>query len=165
MKLKFYGNDFSSCSESDIPGFVSLESDKGVTALKQYLVVFGANLRRRNTCAKDRGNVSGTGKNSYRPNGTGMARHGFKRSPIWAGGEVLFGPKSRDYLQKVNRQVKCLALLRAISDTALERSLSVIDKLTCDEPTTKKYQCLTRKRHLQGVLFYLSMLILAPTLV
>ncbi|MDR1891040.1 MAG: 50S ribosomal protein L4 [Puniceicoccales bacterium] len=156
MKLKFYGSDFSSCSESDVPGFVSLEGDKGVAALKQYLVALGANLRQGNACAKDRGDVSGTGKKPYRQKGTGMARHGSKRSPIWAGGGVVFGPKPRDYSQKVNRQVKRLALARALSDKALEGSLSVVDKLICDEPKTKKFNAILEKAFASGSILFVD---------
>ncbi|MDR2628722.1 MAG: 50S ribosomal protein L4 [Puniceicoccales bacterium] len=156
MKLKFYGSDFSSCSESEVPGFVSLEGNKGVFALKQYLVALGANLRQGNACAKDRGDVSGTGKKPYRQKGTGMARQGSKRSPIWAGGGVVFGPKPRDYSQKVNRRVKRLALMRALWDKALEGTLCVIDKLTCDEPKTKKLNVLLEKAFQSGSILFVD---------
>ncbi|MDR0741870.1 MAG: 50S ribosomal protein L4 [Puniceicoccales bacterium] len=156
MKLKFYSSNFSSCSESDIPGFISLDGDKGVSALKQYLVALEANLRQGNACAKDRGDVSGTGKKPYRQKGTGMARHGSKRSPIWAGGGVVFGPKPRDYSQKVNKRVKRLALMRALSDKALEGTLFVVDKLVCDKPKTKKFNILLGKAFQSGSILFVD---------
>ncbi|MDR1232786.1 MAG: 50S ribosomal protein L4 [Puniceicoccales bacterium] len=156
MRLKLYDSDFSSCSESDIPGFISLDGDRGVSALKQYLVALGANLRQGNACAKDRGDVSGTGKKPYRQKGTGMARQGSKRSPIWAGGGVVFGPKPRDYSQKVNKRVKRLALMRALSDKALEGTLFVVDKLTCDEPKTKKFNILLEKAFQNGSILFVD---------
>ncbi|MDR1173506.1 MAG: 50S ribosomal protein L4 [Puniceicoccales bacterium] len=156
MRLKLYNSDFSSCSESDILGFISLDGDKGVSALKQYLVALGANLRQGNACAKDRGEVSGTGKKPYRQKGTGMARQGSKRSPIWAGGGVVFGPKPRDYSQKVNKRVKRLALMRALSDKALEGTLFVVDKLTCDEPKTKKFNILLEKAFQNGSILFVD---------
>ncbi|MDR1457365.1 MAG: 50S ribosomal protein L4 [Puniceicoccales bacterium] len=156
MKLKFYSSDFSSCSESDVPGFISLDEDKGISALKQYLVALEANLRQGNACAKDRGDVSGTGKKPYRQKGTGMARQGSKRSPIWAGGGVVFGPKPRDYSQKINKRVKCLALMRALSDKASEGTLSVIDRLTCDEPKTKKFNALLGKAFQSGSILFVD---------
>ncbi|MDR2776661.1 MAG: 50S ribosomal protein L4 [Puniceicoccales bacterium] len=156
MKLKFYDSDFSSCLESDIPGFVSLDGNRGVSALKQYLIALEANLRQGNACAKDRGDVSGTGKKPYRQKGTGMARQGSKRSPIWAGGGVVFGPKPRDYSQKVNKQIKRLALMRALSDKALEGTLSVVDKLVCDKPKTKKFNILLEKAFRSGSILFVD---------
>ncbi|MDR1528192.1 MAG: 50S ribosomal protein L4 [Puniceicoccales bacterium] len=156
MKLKFYSGDFSSCSESDIPGFTSLDEGKGVSALKQYLIALGANLRQGNACTKDRGDVSGTGKKPYRQKGTGMARQGSKRSPIWVGGGVVFGPKPRDYSQKVNKRVKRLALMRALLDKALEGTLCVVDRLTCDEPKTKKFNILLEKAFQGGSILFVD---------
>ncbi|MDR2779076.1 MAG: 50S ribosomal protein L4 [Puniceicoccales bacterium] len=157
MKLKFYSSDFSSCSESDIPGFMPLEGDKGVVALKQYLVALGANLRQGNACTKDRGDVSGTGKKPYRQKGTGMARQGSKRSPIWAGGGVVFGPKPRDYSQKINRRVKRLALMRALSDKAIEGDLAVVDKLICDGgPKTKKINAILERAFKNGSILFVD---------
>jgi large subunit ribosomal protein L4 len=156
MKLKFYSNDFSSFSEGDVPWFAPLEGDRGVAALKQYLVAIGANLRQGNACAKDRGDVSGTGKKPYRQKGTGLARHGSKRSPIWAGGGVVFGPKPRDYSQKVNRNVKRLALMRALEDKVREGGLAVVDQLTFGEPKTKNFDAMVKKAFDAGSILFVD---------
>lgn len=137
MKLKCYKKDFSSSYEEDIGGIDLLPEDKGVVALKQCLVSYVANLRQGNACAKDRGEVSGSGKKPYRQKGTGMARQGSKRSPIWSGGGVVFGPKPRDYSQKMNRRVRLLALLRSLSDKCVDGSLFLVDELTVEQPKTK----------------------------
>jgi large subunit ribosomal protein L4 len=137
MKLKICSNDFALCSDGEIGDFPDLDGEKGVVALKQYLIAVGANMRQGNACAKNRGEVSGSGKKPYRQKGTGFARHGSKRSPIWSGGGVVFGPKPRDYSQKINRKVKLLALLRALSDKARDGNLCVIEKLSFGEPKTK----------------------------
>jgi large subunit ribosomal protein L4 len=144
MKLKFFSNDFSSCSETEIAGLSVLEGSKGVVALKQYLLSIAANMRQGNACAKDRGDVSGSGKKPYRQKGTGLARHGSKRSPIWPGGGVVFGPKPRDYSQKINRNVKRLALMRALSDKITSGELFVVEKLTFAEPKTKPFDRMVR---------------------
>ncbi|MDR1432894.1 MAG: 50S ribosomal protein L4 [Puniceicoccales bacterium] len=139
MKLKIYNGDFSSCSIGDVDSLDSLSDGKGVVALKQYLLAIAANLRQGNACAKDRGDVSGTGKKPYRQKGTGMARHGSKRSPIWAGGGVVFGPKPRNYSQKINRRIKRLALLKALSDKASDGDLFFVDCLAVSGPKTKAF--------------------------
>jgi large subunit ribosomal protein L4 len=120
MKLHLYGSDFSSCSESDVPGFVSLGSSKGVAARKQYLLALGAHPRQGIACTNDRCDFSDTGKKPYGQRGTGIARHRSKWRPIWAGDRVVVRPKSCDYSQKVNGEVKNLAIVRALSDKALE---------------------------------------------
>lgn len=137
MKLKCYKKDFSSSYEEDVAGIELLPEDKGVIALKQCLVSYSANLRQGNACSKDRGCVSGTGKKPYRQKGTGMARQGSKRSPIWTGGGVVFGPKPRDYSQKINKRVRLLALWRSLCDKCLDGCLSMVDELTVEQPKTK----------------------------
>ncbi|MDR3144572.1 MAG: 50S ribosomal protein L4, partial [Puniceicoccales bacterium] len=144
MKIKFYSNDFSSHSEAEVDGLRVLDGAKGVIALKQYLVSIAANMRQGNACAKDRGDVSGSGKKPYRQKGTGLARHGSKRSPIWEGGGVVFGPKPRDYSQKINRNIKRLALMRALSDKIIDGGLFVIEKLTFGSPKTKLFAKMLR---------------------
>ena len=139
MKLKCYKKDFSGSCEEDVVGIDVLPDDKGVVALKQCLVSYGANLRQGNACAKDRGEVSGSGKKPYRQKGTGMARQGSKRSPIWSGGGVVFGPKPRDYSQKMNKRVRLLALLRSLSDKCLDDNLFLVDELIVEQPKTKPF--------------------------
>jgi large subunit ribosomal protein L4 len=145
MRLKVCSRDLSSCSDSDVAELEGLEGNRGVVALKQCLVGFMANLRQGNACAKDRGDVSGSGKKPYRQKGTGMARQGSKRSPIWAGGGVVFGPRPRDYSQKINKKIKCLALLRALTDKANEGNLFVVDELTFGEPKTKAFSLMLKR--------------------
>ncbi|MDR2738064.1 MAG: 50S ribosomal protein L4 [Puniceicoccales bacterium] len=156
MKLKFYTSDFSSFSEGEISELDAFSGDSGAVALKQYLVAIGANLRQGNACAKDRGDVSGSGKKPYRQKGTGMARHGSKRSPIWSGGGVVFGPKPRDYTQKVNKRVKRLALARALSDKAADGSLCVADKLTFTVPKTNAFDAMLKKVFSSGSVLFVD---------
>ena len=137
MKLKLYSKDWSALPEKTV-GATLLDEGKGVVALRQCVVAFLANLRQGNACAKDRGKVSGTGKKPYRQKGTGMARHGSKRSPIWAGGGVVFGPKPRDFSQKLNKKIRSAALGRAISDKVGAGEFSLISEFDVQEPKTKE---------------------------
>jgi large subunit ribosomal protein L4 len=137
MKLKFYDKDWSALPEKIIDGADPLDEGRGTVALRQYIIALSANLRQGNACTKDRGEVSGTGRKPYRQKGTGMARHGSKRSPLWVGGGVAFGPKPRDYSQKLNKKVRALALARVISDKANSGEFSVISAFDIAEPKTK----------------------------
>jgi large subunit ribosomal protein L4 len=137
MKLRLYSKDWSVLPEKVIDGAALLDGNRGAIALRQCVVAYLANLRQGNACTKDRGEVSGTGKKPYRQKGTGMARHGSKRSPIWAGGGVVFGPKPRDFSQKLNRKIRNMALARVISDKINAGEFSLISEFDAAEPKTR----------------------------
>jgi large subunit ribosomal protein L4 len=97
------------------------------------------NARRRGTAStKTRGEVRGGGAKPWRQKGTGRARAGSTRSPIWAGGGVVFGPSPRSYTVKVNRKERRAALRSALSLHAERESLAVFDAAAFDEPSTAK---------------------------
>ncbi len=138
MKLKFYDKNWSALDGKNFPGITLIDPDKNNVALRQYLVSFAANLRQGDACTKDYGAVNGTGKKPYRQKGTGMARHGSKRSPIWSGGAVVFGPKPRDYSQKINKKLKIAALAKVISEKIVTQDLTVISEFCADVPKTRE---------------------------
>ncbi len=138
MKLRFYDKNWSSLPEKDINNITLLETEKGNVSLRQYLVAFAANLRQGNACTKDYGEVSGTSRKPYRQKGTGMARHGTKISPIWVGGAVVFGPKPRNYSQKINKKLKTIALAKVISEKITANELAIISEFVFDKPSTKE---------------------------
>jgi large subunit ribosomal protein L4 len=88
---------------------------------------------------KTRSFVAGSGAKPWRQKGTGRARAGSKRSPIWRGGAVLHGPQPRDYTFKVNKKIKALALKMALSTKVADASLLVVDKLELTEAKTKLF--------------------------
>ena len=95
--------------------------------------------RRQGTHAtKTRGMVSGGGAKPWRQKGTGRARAGSSRSPIWKGGGTVFGPQPRSYTVKVNRKARCAALRSALSVHAERGSAGVIDGSGFSEPSTKR---------------------------
>jgi large subunit ribosomal protein L4 len=97
------------------------------------------NARRRGTAkTKTRGEVSGGGAKPWRQKGTGRARAGSSRSPIWTGGGTVFGPQPRHYLGKVNRKARRAALRSALSVHAERGSLAVFDASTFAAPSTKQ---------------------------
>ena len=88
---------------------------------------------------KTRAFVSGGGAKPYKQKGTGRARAGSNRSPIWRGGAVLFGPTPRDYSFKVNKKVRQLALRMALSSRLLEEDLMVVKAIVLPEAKTKHF--------------------------
>jgi len=88
---------------------------------------------------KTRSFVSGSGAKPWRQKGTGRARSGSKRSPIWKGGAVVHGPEPRDYSFKVNKKIKALALKMALSSKVAEEALTVLDRLALPEVKTKLF--------------------------
>jgi large subunit ribosomal protein L4 len=97
------------------------------------------NARRSGTAStKTRGQVSGGGAKPWRQKGTGRARAGSSRSPIWTGGGTVFGPQPRHYTVKVNRKARKAALRSALSVHADRESLAVFDANTFEGPSTKQ---------------------------
>ncbi len=101
------------------------------------------NARRQGTASsKTRGEVSGGGAKPWRQKGTGRARAGSSRSPIWTGGGTVFGPQPRHYTVKVNRKARRAALRSALSIHAERGSLAVFDTSAFDGPATKQAAAL-----------------------
>ena len=86
---------------------------------------------------KTRAEVRGGGRKPWKQKGTGRARSGSTRSPVWVGGGTVFGPTPRDYSMKVNRKVRRLALKSVLSSHVKEDGLMVLDKLTLESIQTK----------------------------
>jgi large subunit ribosomal protein L4 len=106
--------------------------------VKQALLAQLANRRRPWAHAKTRGEVRGGGKKPWRQKGTGRARHGSIRSPIWIGGGKAHGPrKDRDYSQKLNKKMKRLALLSVISKKFKDGEVKIMEDLGLSQPKTK----------------------------
>jgi large subunit ribosomal protein L4 len=106
--------------------------------IHQVIVAQMANLRRPWAHAKGRGEVRGGGRKPWRQKGTGRARHGSIRSPLWRGGGKAHGPnKERDFSQKINKKMKHLAVLSILSRKNHDHEIKIIDNLEIIEPKTK----------------------------
>lgn len=96
-----------------------------------------ASKRQGTSSSKTRAEVSGGGKKPWKQKGTGRARAGSIRSPLWRGGGVTFGPKPRDYSYNLPKKVRKLAINMAISEKAAAGSIKVIEEISIKEPKTK----------------------------
>lgn len=103
-------------------------------AVKNHL----ANKRLGTQSAKTRAEVRGGGKKPWRQKGTGRARVGSSRNPVWIGGGVVFAPKPRDYSYKINKKTRRLAIKSVLSDKVKNGNLIILDKLEMDIPKTKE---------------------------
>jgi len=137
MKLTVFSSDGTSSREQDFADLPTFEGDKGLQAVKEVIVAINANNRQGTHSTKTRGEVRGGGKKPWRQKGTGRARAGSIRSPLWVGGGVVFGPKPRDYSKKINAKVKALAFSRALFDRVSAGELAVIDSFVAAPVKTK----------------------------
>lgn len=140
MKLTVFSSDGTTSREEDFAGLPTFEGDKGLQAVKEVIVAINANRRQGTHSTKTRGEVSGGGKKPWRQKGTGRARAGSNRSPIWVGGGVVFGPKPRDYSKKINSKVKALAFSRQLFDRAVAGEVAVIEDFVVNPVKTKVAQ-------------------------
>jgi large subunit ribosomal protein L4 len=137
MKLKIFSADGTQFREEEVAGLPTFEGDKGLQAVKEVIVAIRANRRQGTHSTKTRGEVRGGGKKPWRQKGTGRARAGSIRSPLWPGGGIVFGPKPRDYSKKVNAKVRSLAFRRALYDRACAGGLAVIEAFAPSPAKTK----------------------------
>jgi large subunit ribosomal protein L4 len=136
MKLKVYSSDATKSSEKEF-SLPTFEGDKGLQAVKEVVVAHRANARQGTRSTKTRGEVRGGGKKPWNQKGTGRARAGSIRSPLWVGGGVVFGPRPRDFSKKINGKVKALAFSRALFDRAVAGEIEVIETFSPAQPKTK----------------------------
>ena len=109
------------------------------TVMHEVLVAELAELRQGTASTKTRAEVRGGGRKPFRQKGTGRARQGSTRAPHMVGGGVVHGPKPRDYVKKVNKKVRKLALRSALATKINEGNLIVLDNFALETPKTKTF--------------------------
>ena len=125
--------------EVDLPSAI-FEETPNMPVMHQAYLRQMANARQGTASTKTRATVRGGGAKPYRQKGTGRARHGSTREPSMKGGATVFGPKPRDYAQRMPKQMRRLALRSALSQKAIEERIRVIESFVFDEPKTKQAQ-------------------------
>jgi large subunit ribosomal protein L4 len=138
MKLTVKSISGQSVGELDVK-FELVTDGSGTQAVHDTVVAYRAGRRSGTACTKTVGEVAGTNKKPWRQKGTGRARAGSFRSPLWAGGGVVFGPKPRDFSKKVNRKTRQLALRKALSERLKAGEVTVVDNLALTAPKTKDF--------------------------
>ena len=126
--------------------------------LKEHLVYetvinYRANQRQGTASTKTRAEVRGGGRKPWRQKGTGRARAGSTRSPIWKGGGITFGPRPRDYSYSLPKKAKRTALKSVLSMKLAEKQLLIVDALEMKEPKTKEAMALIKNLKVDSVLF------------
>src|SRR5712675_1298224 len=130
--------------------FDLVENGRGTQAVHDTVVAYNAAQRMGTACTKNVGEVAGTNKKPWKQKGTGRARAGSFRSPLWRGGGVVFGPKPRDYTKKVSRNTRQLALRKALTERLKAGDVLVVDELKLDSPKTKDFLGVLSALDLKG---------------
>jgi large subunit ribosomal protein L4 len=138
MEAKVYNN------KGEVSGNINLPESifglpKNSDLVHQVVVSMMSNQRANTAHTKDRGEVSGTGKKPWKQKGTGRARHGDRKSPIWVGGGVAHGPKNtRNYKKKINKKMNAKALFTALSEKFKAGRILFVDNMALSEIKTKE---------------------------
>ncbi|MFA6428659.1 MAG: 50S ribosomal protein L4 [Candidatus Buchananbacteria bacterium] len=156
MQVKVYNQQGKEVGTRELPKEIFAVPVKE-SVVHQVVTAILANLREPWAHTKTKGEVRGGGKKPWKQKGTGRARHGSSRSPIWKGGGVTFGPRNdRNYKQKVNKKVKSLALRMVLSDKALAEKITVLEDLVLTSVKTKELAKVLKTLKLNNVLIILD---------
>jgi large subunit ribosomal protein L4 len=123
-----------------------IEDGRGTQAVHDVIVAMRAARRSGTANTKTKAEVDLSGAKPWRQKGTGRARAGYKSSPLWRGGGVVFGPKPRDYSKKVSKSVRRLAFQKALSERIKAGDVLMIDKFAVPELKTKSFVALLKKQ-------------------
>ena len=135
-KTKLYNKEGKENGFIELPAFFATPYNGDLIA--QVMNVLSNQNRKLSAHAKGRGEVSGGGKKPWKQKGTGRARHGSTRSPLWVGGGVTFGPdKKRNYDLKINKKMKAKALKSVLSQKLKDKEIIFVDTLDAENLKTK----------------------------
>ena len=115
-----------------------------------------ASRRRGTASTKERGDIRGGGKKPWRQKGTGRARAGTTRSPLWRGGGTVFGPRPKEYAYKVPRKVRKAAIISALSMKFSEDRIVILKEFPLEEIKTRKFKEVVDRFGLHNTLFILD---------
>jgi large subunit ribosomal protein L4 len=149
MNVKVYNQEGAEVGTVELkPEVFGVEPNDAV--VHQYIVNYLARQRQGNADTRTRTDVRGGGRKPWRQKGTGRARSGTIRSPLWRGGGTVFGPHPRLYGSKMPRKMKQLAIRSVFSDKARGERIKVLDKITLEEIKTRNLVGILDKLDLKG---------------
>jgi large subunit ribosomal protein L4 len=155
--MKISIKDISGKSQGELEvKFPVIENAKGTQAVHDAVVAYQAAQRSGTACTKTVGEVAGSNKKPWRQKGTGRARAGSFRSPLWAGGGVVFGPKPRDFSKKVSKKTRALALRKALSARLQAGDVVVVDALNLTSAKTQDFVKVIDALNLDGTTLVVS---------
>ncbi len=125
-------------------------TDKGAQALHQTLVTYQTNQHQGSASTLGKGDVSGSGKKPWKQKGTGRARAGYRQSPIWRGGSVVFGPTPHKVRKKLSRKVARLAFTRAFGEKVESGAVMVLENLKLNAPRTRDICSILKTLEIKG---------------
>ena len=116
-----------------------IEGHKGDQAVHDLITAYRANRRSGTACTKTRGEVKGSNKKLWKQKGTGRARAGTTKNPVWRGGGIVFGPRPRSYAKTVNKNVRKLALRKVLGDIIAADRVYSVEKFEVSDGKTKSF--------------------------
>ena len=149
MNVKVFNQNGEEVGTVDLkPELFDIEPNEAV--VHQYIVNLLARRRQGNASTRGRSEVRGGGRKPWRQKGTGRARAGTIRSPLWRGGGIVFGPKPRSYGSNMPRKMKRLAIRSVFSDKARSERIKILDKIELDQIKTKAVAGMMTRLDLDG---------------
>lgn len=136
MEVTAYEVDGTEAKSVQLPESI-FDGEVNESVLHQVVTAIRAHSRQGNAATRTRQMIRGGSRKPWRQKGTGRARHGSIRSPLWRGGAVTFGPLPRDYDPKISRRLRRLAVRSALNARALEGDLALFRAPELEEPKTK----------------------------
>ncbi|MFA5088037.1 MAG: 50S ribosomal protein L4 [Candidatus Omnitrophota bacterium] len=148
-KLSIYDMDGKEVEAMDLPENI-FRPHVNEAVVYQAVLKYRASLRQGNASTKERGAVSGGGKKPFRQKGTGEARAGSNRSPLWRGGGDIFGPEPRDFSYTIPKKIKRAALRETINAKYISKDLCCVSEFKGKFSKTKEFAKVLSKLKLQG---------------
>ena len=155
MKVDVFNMKGDKVETVELPAEI-FETPVNVDLMHQAYIQQMANARLGTHKTKTRSEVSGGGKKPWKQKGTGRARAGSVRSPLWAGGGVVFGPKPRDFSKTISKKTRQLALRKALSERLKLGDVVIVDDLKLASPKTKEFVGVISALELKGTTLVIS---------
>ena len=155
MNIKIKSVSGSEGGEYEVQ-FELIADGRGTQAVHEAVVAYTAAQRSGTACTKTVAEVAGSGRKPWRQKGTGRARAGYVRSPIWRGGGVVFGPKPRSFQKKISKKTKRLALKKAMSERLKDGDIQIVDSFGFEKPSTKAFLNVCAALGLDGTILIVT---------
>ena len=150
LKTKIYNLEGKESGEMELPERI-FDVELVDDLVHQVVVAQMANSRQVLADTKDKGEVRGGGRKPWKQKGTGRARHGSSRSPLWKGGGVTFGPTTdRNFSKRINKKMKTKALFMVLSGKLRDKEIVIVDDLKINKTSTKTMKNIFSKLPIKG---------------